>query len=89
MPLKLVAYDLAGTDGQYMELENTLRGFSLCQKVQASVWMVHTTLDAAALRDTLLPLVNDGDNLMVAEIADWATSGRTWQAASSRRQTAA
>lgn len=85
MPLKLVAYDIAGTDGEYSALERALLGFSLCQKVQPSVWMVHSAKDAHTLRSELSTLVDEADNLMVAEISDWAASGRDFQGASIRR----
>ena len=89
MPLKLVAYDLTGTDGDFSALDQEMLAFPLCQRVQPSVWMIHCDLDVLSLRDRLLIHVSEGDNLMVCEVSDWAASGRAYQSAGFARRRAA
>lgn len=89
MPLKLIAYDLAGTKGDCKALEDAVLNMRVCQKIQASVWMVHSSLDARSLRDRLNPLVDEEDNLVVCEVSDWSASGRAFKGASIGRVAAA
>jgi len=43
-------------------------------RIEQSVWLVDTTLDAATTRETLKPYMHEGDKLFVAQlIKHWAS----------------
>lgn len=62
----VVTYDLHRPGQQYQTLIQQLESFNTRWRVQQSVWIVATSLAAAAVRDKLTPHLDSNDKLIVA-----------------------
>ncbi|SFH42597.1 hypothetical protein [Modicisalibacter xianhensis] len=69
-----IAYELTLTDG-YKGFYEHLESYPHC-RMMSSCWLIQSDSDAGEIRDKLVPFMNHGDSLFVAELSyEWAGAG--------------
>lgn len=75
----LISYDLNGleTSEAYKKLIARIKEYPNWVKPLESFWIVKTKTSASAVRDTLLPLIDNNDELLTINVTarDWASYG--------------
>lgn len=69
MPNLLVSYDLNKLGQRYAAVEKHLRAQDAWAKPLETVWVITTTKSATTLRDELVKLVDQNDQILVGTIS--------------------
>ncbi|CAN7509448.1 hypothetical protein [Pararhizobium sp. LjRoot238] len=72
MGLFAIAYDLKKQGQNYTCITDKLKALKAFHS-QGSVWILKSTSKPSALRDHLKGCLDENDELLVAEVSDWAT----------------
>lgn len=71
--LYFIDYDLR-KQRNYQPLYDELKRLKAVRMLE-SLWCLHSTANAVALRDHLTQFIDADDGLSVSQVADWATRG--------------
>lgn len=75
MATLLIGYDLNRPVQNYAELIEKIKTYGLWWHCLDSTWLIKTTLTAAQVRDELMRLIDQNDELLVIDV-----TGRMWAA---------
>ncbi|HHQ4516963.1 hypothetical protein ACK369_09520 [Aeromonas veronii] len=70
-----ISYDLKSPGRNYSRLIDGIKTIGDWAHIQDSLWHVKTNLDATQIRDTLLPLMDSNDSIIVI---DASHNGVSW-----------
>lgn len=65
----LVAYDLNKSGQNYDGLISYIKSYSVCVKINQSVWYIKSDKSATQIRDELLRYIDDNDSVFAAEMS--------------------
>lgn len=70
--LYIITYNLNRPGQNYTHLIDTIRRYN-CIHIGGSTWLVKSDLTAIQILNSLVPLVDQSDDLLVCEFSDWAS----------------